>query len=103
MGWRPSARLRLGLTAVVGEAAGERAGRFEGTLTYYANPLARRIGLYGGGGLAVTVTEAAAIEYVTLFLGIEGNPLGRVGWFAEAGVSGGLRLALGLRVRPGRR
>ena len=43
LGWRTSARMRLGVTASLGETADQLAGRFEGALTYYVNPLARRI------------------------------------------------------------
>lgn len=100
--WRMAGRLRIGLAAAVGETEARRtAGRAEGLFSYHFNPVTSGIGAYAGGGLAVTATEDDATEYLVVLLGLEGNPVGRVGWFAEAGVSGGVRLALGLRVRSG--
>jgi hypothetical protein len=98
--WLMAGRLRLGVTASLGRTEENRpAGRAEGVLSYHFNPVTGGVGAYAGGGLAVTATEDAAVEYLVVLLGLEGNPVGRVGWFAEAGVSGGLRLALGIRVR----
>jgi hypothetical protein len=60
--------------------------------------------VYGAGGVAVAGGPVDQ-GYVVLTLGIEGRPGARSGWFAEAGVGGGVRLALGYRWRrvpPGR-
>jgi hypothetical protein len=72
-------------------------------LSYHLNPYRRRgVTPYAGGGVAVVLTSDASSEYIVLVLGVESNPGGRWGWFAEVGVAGGLRLALGARLRTGR-
>jgi hypothetical protein len=54
--------------------------------------------VYGAGGVALA--EGPVDQgYVVVTLGIEGRPGGRSGWFAEAGVGGGARLAVGYRWR----
>jgi hypothetical protein len=60
----------------------------------------RRVGVaaYGGGGVAV-VGGPVERGYLLLTLGLESAPGSRSGWFAEAGVGGGVRLAAGWRWR----
>ncbi len=102
--YRTAGRTRVGFLASVGDRDGAFAGRGELMLSYHLNPYKRR-GLtpYAGGGLSVTLTEDASTEYILLVLGVESSPGGRFGWFAEVGVAGGVRLALGIQLRTGRR
>lgn len=99
--WRTPGRLRLAITGAVGEAGARLAGRAEGMVSYHVNPVQRGgVSPYAGGGLAVTFTANEAVEYLAVTVGFEGNPGGSVGWYGEVGLSGGVRVALGLRVRP---
>jgi hypothetical protein len=56
------------------------------------------VGLYGAGGVAVA---GGAVDqgYMVVTLGLEARPGARSGWFVEAGVGGGARLAAGYRWR----
>jgi hypothetical protein len=54
--------------------------------------------LYGAGGVAV-VGGPVEQGYLVLTLGLEDRPAARAGWFVEAGVGGGARLAAGYRWR----
>ena len=98
--FRSSGRLRIGLSVSAGDLEGSAAGRGEATLTYHLFPLRQR-GLtpYAGGGAVVAVTRAASAEYIVVLLGVESNPGGGFGWFAEAGIGGGIRAAAGVRFR----
>lgn len=101
---RTAGRVRLGASLSGGAAGGLAAVRGEATVSYHPNPFRRRgVAPYAGGGVALTATRDARPEYLVLFLGIESNPAGRAGWFAELGVGGGVRAAGGLRLRSGRR
>lgn len=92
--------MRLGATASAGNAAGSVAGRGEIALSYHVNPVARRgVTPYAGGGAAVTVTDSVTSEYLVLFVGVESTPGLPWGFFAELGVSGGLRGVAGIRWR----
>ncbi|MBA3893587.1 MAG: hypothetical protein H0X69_07810, partial [Gemmatimonadales bacterium] len=55
-------------------------------------------GVYVAGGVGA-VGGPADRGYLVLALGIENRPGGPSGWFAEAGVGGGARLAGGYRWR----
>ncbi len=99
-------RLRLQVTVLTGDAGGW-AGRAEAAGHYLVTPARMGgAGLYGLAGLAL---EAGPHEagYLLLGLGLEGSPGGRHGWWVEAGVGGGARIAAGWRWRhlgrPGRR
>lgn len=99
--WLPGS-LRLTTTGNVGRRAGRVAGRTEAMLTYHLAPYRRRgLELYGGGGTAVVWSGGSGRGYVLVVLGVESRPAGGNGWFAEAGVGGGIRLAVGWRVRVG--
>lgn len=100
LGYRTPGRLRLGVAAALGQADSVVAGRGEAALAYHVNPFGRRgLAPYVGGGLAVTVSEHTATEYLVVFLGVEANPGGTFGWFVEGGLAGGARFAVGLRLR----
>lgn len=100
--YRPRGRLRMGLLASAGSWEGDGAGRVEAMVSYHLSPYRRR-GLtpYAGGGATITFTDAESSEYLLLVLGVESSPGGRRGWFVEAGLAGGLRLAAGVRLRLG--
>jgi hypothetical protein len=64
------------------------------------NPFARGgLSPYLLGGVAVQVAAGATREYLLVGIGVEGAPGSTRGMFAELGVAGGVRLALGWRVR----
>jgi hypothetical protein len=96
---RPSSRGRISAMLGVGGSDGEPAWRGE-LLGHFLLAPARRRGpaVYAGGGGAV-VGGPEEQGYLVLLLGIENRPGASSGWFAEAGVGGGPRLALGYRWR----
>ena len=55
-------------------------------------------GVYAAGGLAA-VGGSDAHGYLVFTLGAEGSPGRSSGWVAEAGIGGGVRIALGYRWR----
>ena len=96
---RTSSRTRVSIGAGVGAAEGEAVVRGELLAHFLLNPTRRRgIAPYVAGGVAV---ESGPVEegYLVLTLGLESRPGMRSGWFVEAGVGGGARLALGFRYR----
>ncbi len=96
---RTSLRTRLSVAAGVGASGGEAAWRGELLAHFLLNPDRwRGAGVYGAGGLAV-VGGPVEEGYLVLALGVEARPGGRSGWFVEAGVGGGVRLAAGYRWR----
>jgi hypothetical protein len=76
---------------------GRGAGRGELLATFHLTPF-RRAGpaVYGGGGVAALAADSLR-GYLVLLVGLEARPAGGGGWFAEAGIGGGVRLALGYR------
>ncbi len=100
VGLRSRGRTRAGLTVSAGDVDGRFGGRVELLLSYHANPFKRHgVTPYAAGGAAVTVTGSESAEYIVLAIGMETNPGGRAGWFAELGVAGGVRVSSGLRLR----
>jgi hypothetical protein len=98
-GWRASSRLRVSAGAVLGGADGRTAWRGELLAHFLLAPAARRgIAGYGAGGVAV-VGGPVDEGYLVLTLGAETRPGAATGWFLEAGVGGGARLAVGFRRR----
>jgi len=99
---RPGGRLRLQLAALVGDD-GDLAGRGEFSVHYLVTPGAPRgVSLYGLTGVAGRAGRREA-GYLLVGLGLESAPAGRHGWWVEAGVGGGARVALGWRWRSLRR
>ncbi|NIM52117.1 MAG: hypothetical protein GTN62_13160 [Gemmatimonadales bacterium] len=97
---RTAGRMRVGLMVSAGDMEGAVAGRGEALLSYHLSPFKRRgVTPYVGGGVAVTATRDASEEYLLLVLGVESRPGSSAGWFAEAGVAGGVRVSLGFRLR----
>ncbi len=96
---RTSSRLRLSAAAMIGGSGGETAWRGELLAHFLLAPGARRgLGAYGAGGVAV-VGGPEEEGYLVLTLGVETRPGASAGWFLEAGVGGGARVALGFRRR----
>ncbi len=96
---RPSPRMRLAATASAGALRGAAAFRGELLGHFLLAPVARRgTGLYLGGGAAI-VAAGVTRGYLVALVGLEARPAARSGWFIEAGVGGGARLAAGWRVR----
>ena len=96
---RTSLRTRVSAAAAIGASDGETAWRGELLVHFLLSPTRRSgAGLYGAGGVAVV---AGLVEqgYLVMTLGLEGRPGARSGWFVEAGVGGGARLAAGYRWR----
>jgi hypothetical protein len=96
---RTSNRTRVSAALAAGVCDGDAAFRGELLAHFLLNPTRRTgAGVYGAGGIAVA--EGPVDQgYVVVTLGVEGRPGGRSGWFVEAGVGGGARLAVGYRWR----
>lgn len=97
-GWRPGLHDRLVLHAGLGAGEHQVALRGEAVWQFRVEPSARRVSLYLGGGLAAQSARTTR-GWIVLLAGIESGALHRRGWFAEMGVGGGVRLAMGLRWR----
>jgi hypothetical protein len=96
---RTSLRTRISATAALGASGGETAWRGELLAHFLLSPTRRRgVGLYGAGGVAV-VGGPVDQGYLVVTLGLESRPGTSSGWFVEAGVGGGARLAAGYRWR----
>ncbi|MGH7528322.1 MAG: hypothetical protein ACREMX_16635 [Gemmatimonadales bacterium] len=96
---RPSQRTRISAAAGAGGSDGEAAWRGELLLHFLLNPAAQgRPGAYLAGGIAA-VGGPVERGYLVVTLGFEANPGSASGWFVEAGVGGGARLAGGYRWR----
>jgi hypothetical protein len=96
---RTSQRTRISAALGAGVSDGDGAFRAELLAHFLLNPTRRTgAGVYGAGGIALA--EGSVDQgYVVVTLGVEGRPGARSGWFVEAGVGGGARLALGYRWR----
>jgi hypothetical protein len=98
-GWRPTRRARLSASLGLGGADGDTAWRGELLGHFLLAPTRRQgAGVYLAGGVAA-VGGPMEQGYLVLAVGIEGRPGTASGWFAEAGVGGGARLAAGYRWR----
>lgn len=96
---RTSLRTRVAAVVGAGGSAGDLAWRGELLAHFLLAPTRRDgAGVYGAGGVAV-VGGPVSQGYLVLAIGLEGRPGARAGWFVEAGVGGGARLALGYRWR----
>ena len=96
---RTSLRTRVAAAIGLGAAGGDLAWRGELLAHFLLNPTRRHgAGVYGAVGAAM-VGGPVEQGYLVLALGLEGRPGAASGWFAEAGVGGGARLAMGYRWR----
>lgn len=100
VGFRTASRVRIGGSASVGDYVGTVATRMEVLASFHLDPFERSgISPYAGGGLAMSATAKGTDEYLLVLVGVETSPAGRLGWFVEAGVGGGLRFSGGIRLR----
>jgi hypothetical protein len=98
-GWRPARRARLSAGLGVGGSGGEMAWRGELLGHFLLAPTRREgSGMYLAGGVSAVVGRVDR-GYLVLAVGIESRPGAASGWFAEAGLGGGARLAAGYRWR----
>jgi hypothetical protein len=101
LAFRDQDRLRVAFAAAPGSYGNGAVGaRADATLQFLLDPT-RRAGaaIYGGGGLSLAARRGHATPFLLLVLGIEHAPGGPRGSFAEVGVGGGVRVALGYRWR----
>jgi hypothetical protein len=97
---RNRTRTGAGVSAVVGLRDGNLAGRGEALLSFSLDPLRERgVAPYLAGGVAVVGDRVGTEEYLVAVLGLALNPGRGTGWFVEAGVGGGVRVAAGFAVR----
>lgn len=102
-GVRSLGRMRVGASLSAGDREGALAARGEILVSYHLDPFKRRgVTPYLGGGAAVAATRGGMDEFLLAVLGIETSPGGRLGWFLEGGVGGGIRFSAGARVRGSR-
>jgi hypothetical protein len=103
---RDAGRTRIGGALAAGTSEGGRAtGRLEVAWHFLLDP-ARRQGLaiYGGGGAAISVIAHGRVRpWVLLVLGAETSPAAKHGFFVEAGLGGGARVAAGVRWRAAKK
>jgi hypothetical protein len=98
-GLRTSGRTRLSASVGAGISGSELAWRGELLAHFLLSPEERRkAGAYIAGGIAA-VEGAVSRGYLVLTVGIEARPRSSSGWALEAGVGGGVRIALGYRWR----
>jgi hypothetical protein len=98
-GLRTSGRSRISVALGAGVSDRELAWRAEALGHFLLSPDQRRgWGPYLAGGLA-TVGGPVSRGYLVLAIGVEERPGAGSGWAAEAGIGGGLRIALGYRWR----
>ncbi len=96
---RTSFRMRVSLAAGIGAARDVTTPRAEALVHFLLSPSRRTgVGPYVAGGVAVVGGPLDA-GYLVLTLGAETRPGTSSGWFVEAGLGGGARLAAGFRHR----
>lgn len=97
---RSRTRTGVGVNGFLGVRDGNLAGRGEALLSFSLDPLREQgVAPYLAGGVAVTGDRVGTEEYLVAVLGLSINPGRATGWFVEAGVGGGLRLAAGFAFR----
>jgi hypothetical protein len=98
---RPGGQGRFALAAACGDYERALGVRLEATAQFLLRPGERTgVGPYGGLGLAFVGSEGArGASYLTALLGVDQGPGSGAGWYAELGLGGGVRLALGRRFR----
>ena len=98
---RTSTQSRIALAVAAGSGADQPAARGELTLQLLANPAARAgVAPYVGFGAAFNARSGSPTQgFVAVLIGVEGAPGRPHDWYAELGLSGGVRVAAGWRVR----
>lgn len=95
-----ASRVRLVGFAGLGVSDDDLAWRVEGVAHFHLNPQSQGVGVYGGAGLALAGVGNSD-EYLVALVGLESSAARGEGWFMEAGVGGGVRIAAGYRWRLG--
>jgi hypothetical protein len=96
---RTSGRTRFSAALAAGLSDGDLVGRAEVLGHFLLSPEERRKpGFYFAGGIAA-VEGSVDRGYLVLTLGLEERPRADGGWALEAGVGGGVRVALAYRWR----
>jgi hypothetical protein len=98
---RPSSESRIALAVAGGAANGDAAVRAQVTIQLLINPLARSgTGVYAGLGAAFAGQDGVPGQgFLAVLVGVEAAPGGRKAWYAELGFCGGVRAAVGWRLR----
>jgi hypothetical protein len=98
---RPGGQGRFTLALVGGDYERTLGLRLDASAQFLLRPGERAgVGPYAGLGLAfVGAAGWRGAGYLTALLGIEAAPGRRQGWYAELGLGGGVRLAVGQRFR----
>lgn len=98
---RPGGQGRFALRAAGGDYDRALGMRLQATGEFLLRPGERSgVGPYAGLGLAFLGADGRrGAGYLTALVGIESAPGRRAGWYAELGLGGGVRLALGRRWR----
>jgi hypothetical protein len=98
---RPSGDSRIAFAVAGGTIAERAAARAQLTLQLLVNSAARSgTGIYAGVGTAFVARRGAPGQgFLAVVLGLEGAPGRRQNWYVEAGLGGGVRAAVGWRVR----
>lgn len=98
---RPGGQGRFTLALAGGDYERTLGVRLDGSAQFLLRPGERSgVGPYAGLGLAFVGAEGwRGAGYVTALLGIEAAPGRGQGWYAELGLGGGVRLAVGQRFR----
>jgi len=94
---RTAGQGRFAVRAAGGDAHGHAGMWLSGSAEFVLRPgIGRGISPYAGIGLAFYGVEGeSGAGYITANIGVESAPAARRGWYAEVGVGGGVRAALG--------
>jgi hypothetical protein len=100
-GYRAGGQARLSGAVAPGVVGDRAAIRADAAAEFMVMPAVRRgVGVYGGAGLGYQAAVGGrGAAFMSARIGVERAPGGRFGWYLEAGVGGGVRLAGGVRWR----
>ena len=98
---RPSTESRIALAVAGGATNGDPALRAQLTVQLLINSFARSgVGVYAGLGAAYAGRQGMPGQgFLAALVGMEAAPGRRNGWYAELGFCGGVRAAVGWRLR----
>ncbi len=98
---RPSTESRIALAVAGGATNGDPALRAQLTVQFLINSFARSgAGVYAGLGAAYSGRQGVPGQgFLAVLVGVEAAPGRRKGWYAELGFCGGMRAAVGWRLR----
>ena len=101
LAWRGGGQGRAAVTVAGGVLGSDPGARLEASAQFLVNPAARSgATLYGALGAAYVVARGSpGAGYVLILVGAERAAGRGVGWFVEAGLGGGARVAVGVRAR----